>query len=226
MASQHQKRRNIYFYAIVGLALIVFLVVLGFGIRHLLREDKTGRERQVQMVTLLPPPPPPKTEEPPPEPEEPEEEIETPEEEQPAEEPEDTPPDLPPSEELGLDADAGLGSDAFGLQAKKGGRSLIGGDGAGSLYGWYANLVSSELQKTANEILQRDGGVPPGKWQKVRFEVMLDVFGTLQKFSIIKSSGNEKIDEAVKKALQLKTHFEPPPPGMPKVMKFGVLLQG
>lgn len=226
MASQNRKRKNNYLYAIFGLAILAVIIAFGFGISLLLSDDENGRQSQVQTVTLLtPPPPPPKIEEKPPVQEEPEEEIETPEE-QPAEKPEDTPQDAPPAEELGLDADAGLGSDAFGLKAKKGGRSLIGGKGTGSLYGWYANVVSSELQKTANEIIQQNGGIPPGKWQKVRFEVMLDVSGQLQKFSIVKSSGNEKIDAAVKKALQMTKQFEPPPPGMPRVLKFGVLLQG
>ncbi len=200
---------------VAGLVLVVSL---------LLQNDEGGRKKQIQMVTLLAPPPPPKIVEKLPEPEKLEEEIETPPEEKPAEEPD--PAKEPPPENLGLDADAGLGGDEFGLQAKKGGSSLIGGNGTGSLYGWYANIVSNNLQKTANDIIQKEGGVPPGKWKKVTFEVMVDVFGKVTKYSIVRSSGNERIDGAVKKALQMGHTFEPPPPGMPKVMKFAVSLQG
>ena len=94
------------------------------------------------------------------------------------------------------------------------------------MYGWYANQISSSLQKTANQLIQQEGGVPPGQWKKVSFELTVDVFGKIQKFSITGSSGNERIDGAVKRALQTARTFEPPPPGMPKVMRMSVTLQG
>ncbi len=231
MASKKQQLNKRYIYLITGGIVLVIVAALVMGIRSLLHNDGGMQQKHVQMVTIVtpPPPPPPKVEEKPPEPPKIEEKIEVPKEELSVDKPDDTSKDLPPSDNLGLDAEAGLGSDAFGLAAKKGGSSLIGGTGgknAGSLYGWYANVVSNKLQKTANDIIQKDGGIPTGKWDKVTFEVMVDVFGKVTKFSILKSSGNEKIDGAVKQALQMAHTFEPPPPGMPKVMKFAVSLQG
>lgn len=224
MSSSRKGLSKKHFYPIVGAVAFLLITVSAFAVHMLIQDDGSGRQKQLQMVTLLVPPPP-KVEEKPPEPEEPEEKIETPEEEKLADEQEDSSQDLPPSEELGLDADAGLGSDGFGLKAKKGGQSLIGGNGD-SLYGWYASLISSDLQKLANDIIQQEGGIPTGQWQKVRFELKLDVFGNIQGFFLLSSSGNEKIDKAVNEALRRKNQFEPPPPGMPKVLKVDVILQG
>lgn len=218
---QSKKR----FFFIAAGAVLVLGAIFALLISLLLKNDGGGRKKQIQMVTLLAPPPPPKIEEKLPEPEKQEEKIEEPPEEKPAEKPEPA-KEPPPPQNLGLDADAGLGGDAFGLEARKGGSSLIGGGGAGSPYAWYAGQISNSLQKTANEIIQREGGIPPGKWGKVSFEVKMDMFGKIAKFSILKSSGNPKIDDAVKKALQMAHSFEPPPPGMPKVLRFAVSLQG
>jgi len=212
----------------VALLIIVAVALVAIFFPH---GGDGSRKKQMQTVTIVtppPPPPPPKVVEKPPEPIKEQEKIETPKEELPTEKPEPIAKEPPTSSNLGLDANAGVGSDAFGLQAKRGGASIIGGSGGngGSLYGWYANQLSTSLQKTANEILQQEGGIPPGKWDKVSFEVSVDVFGKISKFTILKSSGNPKIDEAVKKALQMAHTFEPPPPGMPKVLRFAVLLQG
>jgi protein TonB len=214
---------------IVGGLAAAIIIALAFAVNFLLHNDSSGPKQQMQMVTLVtpPPPPPPKVVEKPPEPIKQEEKIDTPKD-MPAEKPDAAPPDRPP-QNLGLDANAGLGSDAFGLQAKRGGANLIGGTGgknAGSLYGWYAGVISRDLQKTANDIIQKEGGIPPGKWENVTFEVAVDVFGKVTRFSIIRSSGNDRIDAAVKKALEMGHSYEPPPPGMPKVMRFAVTLQG
>ncbi len=218
----HSKKRFLFIAAGAVVVLgAVFVLLLGF----LLRNDEGGRKKPMQMVTLLAPPPPPKIEEKPPEPEKKEEKIEEPPQEKPAEKPEPA-KEPPPAQNLGLDANAGLGGDAFGLEARRGGSNLIGGGGAGSPYAWYAGQIGNNLQKTANEIIQREGGIPPGKWEKVSLEVTMDMFGKIAKFSILNSSGSQKIDEAVKKALQTAQSFEPPPPGMPKVLRFAVSLQG
>lgn len=211
--------------ACVLLAAVVLVVILLPG------GDDGGRRKQMQTVTLLtpppPPPPPPKEIEKPPEPEKVEEKMEAPKD-MPLEKPEPVSQEPPPAANLGLDAEAGVGGDAFGLQARRGGSNLIGGSrgGGGSLYGWYAGQISTNLQKAANEIIQREGGIPSGKWAKVSFEVTVDMFGKISKFSILGSSGNQKIDDAIKRAVQSANTFEPPPPGMPKVLRFAVSLQG
>ncbi len=224
MAAQ-KKQSNKQFFLIVGGVLVVLLIGVFFLVKFLMSNEGTNRQKKPQMVTLLAPPPtPPKVEEKIPEPEKQEEKIEKPEE-KPDDKPE-PPKEAPPPQNLGLDANAGLGSDGFGLEARRGGSNLIGGGGAGSPYAWYAGQLSTSLQKVANDIIQREGGVPTGKWGKVSFEVTVDVYGKISHYSIIKSSGNQKIDDAVKKALQAANAFEPPPPGMPKVMRFAVSLQG
>lgn len=224
MAAQ-KKQSNKQFFLIVGGVLVVLLIGVFFLVKFLMSNEGTNRQKKPQMVTLIaPPPPPPKVEEKMPEPEKQEEKIEQPKE-KPDEAPE-PPKDAPPPQNLGLDANAGLGSDGFGLEARRGGSNLIGGGGAGSPFAWYAGQLSTSLQKTANDIIQREGGIPQGKWAKVSFEVTVDVYGKITHHAIIKSSGNQKIDDAVKRALQTANTFEPPPPGMPKVMRFAVSLQG
>lgn len=219
-----KKQSNKRFFLIVGGVFIVLLIGVFFLFKFLMSNEGSNRQKKPQMVTLIaPPPPPPKVEEKIPEPEKQEEKIEQPEE-KPDDKPE--PPKEAPAQKLGLDANAGLGNDGFGLEARRGGSNLIGGGGAGSPFAWYAGQLSNSLQKTANDIIQREGGVPPGKWEKVSFEVTVDVFGKISKYAILKSSGNPKIDDAVKKALQSASTFEPPPPGMPKVLRFAVSLQG
>lgn len=232
MATKNKKKtsKNKPLYIITGGAACLLIVVLVVVFIFLPKDDGSQR-KQVQTVTLVtppppPPPPPPKEVEKPPEPEKVEEKMETPKDM-----PTDKPPPIshepPPSANLGVDADAGVGGDSFGLQARRGGGNLIGGSqGGGSPYGWYAGQLSTSLQKSANEIIQREGGIPAGKWTKVSFEVTVDVFGKITHHAIIKSSGNQKIDDAVKRALQSANAFEPPPPGMPKVMRFAVSLQG
>lgn len=218
-----KKQSNKQFFLIVGGVLVVLLIGVFFLVKFLMSNEGTNRQKKPQMVTLIaPPPPPPKVEEKMPEPEK-EEKIETPEE-KPLETPEQ-PKDAPPPQNLGLDANAGLGSDGFGLEARRGGSSLIGGNGPGSPFAWYAGQISASLQKVANENLQRQGGAPKGQWGKISIEITMDMFGKIAKYNILKSSGNPIIDEALTKALQSAGSFEPPPPGMPKVMRFAVLLK-
>jgi len=228
MATKKKPSKINPMYVMTGGAACLILAAVVLVVIFIPRGDEGGRKKQMQTVTLVtpPPPPPPKVVEKPPEPEKVQEKIETPKE-LPMEKPQPVSPEPPSSANLGVDADAGVGGDAFGLQARRGGGNLIGGSGGGgSLYGWYAGQISTKLQKTANDIIQKEGGVPPGKWEKVSFEVTVDVFGKITKFSILKSSGNPKIDDAVKNALQMAHSFEPPPPGMPKILRFAVSLQG
>lgn len=229
MTTKKKTSKNKPLYIITGGAacLLIMVVVLVF---IFLPKDDGGQRKQMQTVTLVapppPPPPPPKEVEKPPEPEKVEDEIEAPKD-MPMDKPPPIAQEAPPAANLGVDADAGVGGDSFGLQARRGGSNLIGGSqGTGSLYGWYAGQISTSLQKSANDIIQREGGIPAGKWSKVSFEVTVDVFGKITHHAIIKSSGNQKIDDAVKRALQTANAFEPPPPGMPKVMRFAVSLQG
>lgn len=229
MSNAKKKQRLLIW---IGTACIA-LVFLGGGfmvVKMLLSKDEGKRRRQIQSVTLVKPPPP-KVEEKPPEPEvEKKEKIIEPE-------PEETPPEdvnetqddgPPPGEDLGLDADGSGGADGFGLRAKKGGRDLIGGYGDQSLmrkYAWYTRIMQDELREKVNRYMEKNGGVPDGNL--IAFiRISLDADGKVVGIELTGSSGNHKMDNAVQEALMLTSLSEPPPPGMPKIMKVKISSRG
>lgn len=210
--SEQKKRNARKQFALLAFVVGVFMLCLAVLVYAVFFSGKgEQRKKQIQMITLLAPPPPPKVDIPPP----PKMEEKIEEQIQQPDEPEQA--DEAPPQELGVDAEGSGSGDEFGLRGKKGGQGLIGGQG-GSVYGWYTNLLSTDLQKMVNEIIQKEGGLPDGKWRTV-VKIELDVYGKIKKFSIIGSSGNQKMDEAVNRALATAQVNEPPPPGMPRIMK-------
>lgn len=213
------SRRLVWAGAAIGL--LILLVVIGLTIRFILQVNKEPPKQRVQQITLVKPPPP-KIEEKPPEIKEPEikpKEVEI-------EKPEiDEPKDIePPPGDLGVDADASGGGDGFGLQARKGGASLIDGAHGSGMYNWYTNRYASEIQRHFNEIVSRMGGLN-GKGLKTIIRVDVELDGSIRG-SIIGSSGDPKMDEAVIQAINRVTLREPPPAGMPRAMKMGIMSQG
>ena len=203
---------------------IVILVLVGLGatmVKMVLTEDKV-RHKAIHTVTLLKPPPPTKLEKPP------EQEVkqEKPHENQMVQQ-QDVPNsksdknEPPPGDQLGLDAEGGAGGDAFGLVGRKGGRALVGSDpnggGPQSLmqkYAWYNRGIQDEIHK----VFAR-GNIPSGNLETI-VVLQLDDNGNLVKYRIYKSSGSEQMDSAVSRALSLIKRFnEPPPEGMPKVLR-------
>jgi TonB family protein len=201
-----------------------------------LSDDSPHKKSSPIMVTLMKPPPPPQIKEKPPEPEQlkqpPKEEIFTPT-------PEDSNPGLdkdntPAGDSLGVDAEGTAGGDAFGLVGKKGGRSLLAGEGGSGGMGrlsllikfaGYAHTVEAEIRKKVMKRLDQDGGIPKGKLQ-AGVRVRLDGSGAVVDYKIIGSSGNRKMDEAVKQALSDTKLSEPPPDGMPRTMIIKISSQG
>jgi TonB family protein len=214
---------------IMGIACFVFvcLLVSGFFLFKMLLEDDQGRKkRQVQRITLVKPPPPEKIKEKPPEPEiKKEEKIVEPEPKEVPEEPDDSAKDEPPpGDDLGLDSDGTGGSDGFGLAAKKGGRSLIGGGGDSSLlarYAWYTRILQDEIRTKVNQFLEDKKDLPDGK-HRILLRVELDAGGRMTSFAIDGSSGNPQVDDAVKEALAGFKVSEAPPEDMPKTVKLKV----
>ena len=201
---------------------IVIVVLVGLGatmVRMVLTEDKV-RHKAVHTVTLLKPPPPTKVEKPP------EQEVkqEKPQETQVIQQ--DVPDsksdkdEPPPGDQLGLDAEGGAGGDAFGLVGRKGGRALVGSDpngGPQSLLQKYAGYNRS-IQDEIHRVFVR-GNIPSGDLQTV-VVLQIDDNGNLMKYRIYKSSGSEQMDSAVSRALSLIKKFnEPPPEGMPRVLR-------
>ena len=146
---------------LIGGFLVVAAVTSGLGvfISNML-EEAPNKKKMIQQISLIkpPPPPPPKIEKPPEPPKV--EEVKVEEQKQPEEMP-DTPTDEPPAGDLlGLDADGAGGGDAFGLLAKKGGRSLLGS--GGNEFGWYTNRLSSYIEETLYNLSEQK------KYKKLR----------------------------------------------------------
>ncbi|RJP81430.1 MAG: TonB C-terminal domain-containing protein [Desulfobacteraceae bacterium] len=209
---------------------IVALVFMGMGVsvlKMLLSEDSRRRTRAIKMVQLVQPPPPPKIKEQPPEPEIKKEEIMEPE-------PVETPPedmndaaedDSPPIDDLlGLDADGSGGSDGFGLKAKKGGRSLIGGEQS-QRFAWYTAMVQKEINQKVQDYFDENGGIPEGN-RNTYVKIVVDDEGRIIQYDILRSSGNKRMDDAVIGALASVDIREMPPMDMPRVLKFKISSQG
>lgn len=187
---------------------------LGYFMYGILNAPATDNKKMVQQISILQPPPPPPPEqkvEPPPEPEI-EEPIDIPE----PDVPEDT-PDLseePPAEDLGLDAEGGAGSDEFGLVGRKGGKGLL----AGSAFGWYAGILKQDVMDhlADNQDIRK-------KTYSVILKIWIDPAGGIQKYELVKSSNDKKLDASIKIALsELGSFSEPPPSGMPQPIKIRI----
>ena len=214
--------------------IVLIILFLGFlGMRWLMGETVAVKNQKMPEVTLLTPPPPP-----PPEPEvEEEEKIE---EEKPEEiieeipEPEpDTPPEAadeaPPDTGLGLDADGDGGGDAFGLQAKKGGKSIIGnpagGGGDMQRFGWYIRRVEREIQEKIDRKVKQEGRPPKGDFRTV-VDVYLTPNGTVRDFKIQKRTGNALLDASIEQTLSTMRISERPPEDMPSGFRINIRMRG
>ncbi|OGP12492.1 MAG: hypothetical protein A2052_00835 [Deltaproteobacteria bacterium GWA2_54_12] len=235
--------------SVVSLGLLVVMVILlgaaAYTVKAVLSDDSPRKKSSVTMVTLLKPPPPPQIKEKLPEPEQvreiqKKEEVFTSEpqdvgnqDSKPAGEEDNT----PAGDNLGVDAEGTAGGDAFGLVGKKGGRSLLaggGGSGGGgglgrlsllSKYTGYTQIVETEIRKRVMKRLDEEGGIPRGKLQVVA-RVSVDSSGAVIDYRIIGSSGNHRMDEAIKQALGDIKISEPPPDGMPRTMDIKFTYQG
>ena len=235
--------------SVVSLGLLVVMVILlgaaAYTVKAVLSDDSPRKKSSVTMVTLLKPPPPPQIKEKLPEPEQvreiqKKEEVFTSEpqdvgnqDSKPAGEEDNT----PAGDNLGVDAEGTAGGDAFGLVGKKGGRSLLaggGGSGGGgglgrlsllSKYTGYTQIVETEIRKRVMKRLDEEGGIPRGKLQGVA-RVSVDSSGAVIDYRIIGSSGNHRMDEAIKQALGDIKISEPPPDGMPRTMDIKFTYQG
>jgi TonB family protein len=212
---------------------VVVVCGVGFLLNALLSGDSGPRKKtQIQTVKLLnPSPPPPPKVEPKPLPEvKPKETFKADK----FEAPKDAgPPDKvekPRGEDLGLDAQGTAGSDAFGLKGVPGGSSIIGGGGGSGgsspmgQYAWYARIIQDELREAVQKNLSQNGGIPKGKFETV-VKIVLDDKGSVIKFEIMNSSGDNKMDEAVKATVKGKMFSQRPPEGMPHSLSVKVSTQ-
>lgn len=203
-------RRALPGIVIAGVLLVVTAGVVAFA-THYLSQDAKPQKKVVEVQLFKPPPPPPpKVEEPPPPP--PPEEVKLPEPEPVADAPDV--PDLPGP--LGLDAEGGAGSDAFGLLGRKGGRDLIGGgDGR---FRVYANSVKDALLDylTSRQDMRAFS-------YSIVVQVWIREDGQVGRYEIVGSSGNPKLDQTLRLALDdLPKLGEGPPDGMPQPVRLRI----
>lgn len=235
-----KKKADVKGLLTIGAICTALLVVVGLVLKVMLTDSGSIKKTQISTVTLLKPPPPPEPKEKLPEPEVPKQEQKI---ESPMQTPQDAPQDnqpadsTPPGADLGVDAEGGAGGDGFGLVGKKGGKALtLGGGGGGggggasrlalmTKYGWYTSKIQEELKRQMRKRLDEDGGIPKGKLQAT-VKLVLDPRGTVIKYQIIASSGNEKMDEALKASLPGFRISQPPPEGMPAGMTVRITSQG
>ena len=201
---------------------IAFSLLIMLGVYFL--KDKFHKPPQakkvVQQITMIqppPPPPPPPPEQKPPEPEVKEEKIEEPEPEQ---EPEPAPEESnePPAAELGLDADGSAGADGFGLAARKGGKSILGGSG-GSTILWYGGQIKRLFEDELQNLLADTEAM------KTNYAVVINVWvgpdGRITKSELATGSGKPEVDKSITLALP-KLHLglgKAPPENMPQPIK-------
>jgi periplasmic protein TonB len=192
--------------------LLVVVLIAGFCVYLMVRSFLAGKppptKKVVQEIHVIRPPPPPPDEPPPPPP--PEEKVDV---HEPDPEPDPTPSnEPPPSEQLGLDAEGGAGSDAFGLAGRPGGRDLLAS--GGSAFNYYGGLAKNEI----NEQLQ---AAMAGVKGSCSLEGMVAVKpdGSFQT-RVVKSSGDQTCIKGFEG--KLLGHMSPlsqgPPANMPPIL--------
>ena len=205
-----------------GAVVVVAALFLSGIIYFLLGHDDMPPPRQVRDLTIvnvtLPPPPPP----PPPQPQPEQKMIEQPKmaepefkEEKPVAKPKDEPAkdaknDEPPGP-LSLDAKPTGPGDLFNLGGKPGGSPYGGGGGGGSRFGWYATIITSQIEaairanpKTRNMATQ------------IQVRLWVDSSGHISRVVLTPSSGNAEVDAALRnEVIGSLTLREPPPKDMP-----------
>ena len=199
--------------AIAGAGMLVAILAVVWWARTMMAQ-KAKKPRDVpQVVQLIRPPP----QETPPPPPPPPEKVEEP---LPQDQP--TPDQTPdaPSQQLGLDADASAGSDAFGLAARKGGADLVGTGTA--IFGRY----TAQLKDAIQDALSDDEKVRKGNYTvSVRVWVARD--GTVERAALVQTTGKKDVDHAIELAL---THVrrlpDAPPLEMPQPIVLRIVSKG
>jgi len=199
--------------AIAGGGMLVAILLVVWWARTMMSQ-KAKKPRDVpQVVQLIRPPPQDTPPPPPPPPDKVEEPL-------PQDQP--TPDQTPdsPSQQLGLDADASAGSDAFGLAARKGGADLVGTGTA--IFGRF----TAQLKDAIQDALSDDEKVRKGNYTvSVRVWVARD--GTVERAALVQSTGKKDVDRAIELAL---THVrrlpDAPPLEMPQPIVLRVVSKG
>jgi TonB family protein len=215
---------------LIGLVLSLAVGVTVYLLRDLFQKAPTNK-RVVQQISVVqpPPPPPPPPVQKPPEPEIKEEKLPEPEPE-PEKEPEPALEESqePASDQLGVDAAGGAGSDAFGLQARKGGRPLLAGGGGGlgaggSMIHWYGGQVRQQVADELDRLLSAESHARRNAYAAI-VDIWVGPDGRLSRAELSGSSGKPEVDQAIREALpRLSLNMpKPPPANMPQPVRIRV----
>lgn len=195
------------------LVVLLFTVSAMLVVRSYMQDSEPAQKKIVQQVTLIqppPPPPPPPVQEPPPPPEM-KEEVE---QQEPDDMPEDVPEsmsDAPVGDDLGLDADGGIGGDAFGLIGKKGGRGFL----EGGVDAWYKGIVQQELRDLLYDRIERLKAIR----YTVRLQIRLYPDGRFTLLDMDGSTGDGEMDALLRKVLAEGRLREKPPEHLAGLMR-------
>ncbi len=224
------SKSNINRFLIPGAVILVVLLGIGLVVKIILAPTGQGKKEKIQVITLIKPPP-----------DQPKEKL--PEPEVPKEVPKQTiaePQQIdqlqdsnepPAGADLGVEGEGGSGSDGFGLKGGiNGGRSVTVGGGGNRMslmakYGWYNSKIQDEIKVQVRKRLEQDGKVPKGKFE-AKVHIVLDRQGKIIKSQLVASSGNDKMDDVIKKTLPGLKISQPPPEGMPSGMTLRLTWQG
>ncbi|ASK32915.1 energy transducer TonB (plasmid) [Alcanivorax sp. N3-2A] len=205
------RKKTLWRYATLSIALVAFLLLAWLLWQWANNQSGVRREVPKQQMIIPLPPPPPEPEEQPEPPPEPEQRVE------PEPEPEPTPveeptPEEPPSpaddlaEAMQIDGEAQAGNDAFNIAA--GGGSGMAGSGAGRIgNATYGQYLSYAFQK----ILREDEAIRHLSY-RVRVNLWLDRDGQVTRVELLKSSGDQDVDEKIIAALRGTTALDQKPP--------------
>lgn len=190
-----------------------------YGIKKMMDDKPVNPKKMVQQITIIAPPTPPppeqKMEEPPP----------PPEEEQKIEEPEPVPEDLPdtaadeppPGADLGIDAEGAAGNDGFGLEGRKGGRSLLAG--GGNPYSWYSNVLQQDVlaKITERKNIRRSA-------YRITASIWVDAStAKIKRVELSNSTGDKKLDKELQLAIaSVGIVSEKPPLELPQPIKLQI----
>lgn len=98
-----------------------------------------------------------------------------------------------------------------GKGESSGGGGHAGGGSIESQFGWYGNMLHDRLY---SEWVQPIEVAASGQKFSVLTKLRIEPDGRVSSFEIVKSSGNETVDESVRQVAKRVTHVDPLPAGL------------
>ncbi len=211
-------RRNMI---IIGLAIIVMLALVGYGLHSMLGEKGSTSKKppKISLIPATPPPPPPPKEEKRPEPPKEQKEVKMTEEKK----------ELPPADpSLKMEGAAGDGPSMFAAgkvtseDLSRIGAGGPGGNGLLNPFNTYAMSIKGELQR---QLIRR----AELKRRQYKVDILLWIAddGRLKRYELAGSSNDDETDQSIREVLAALPAFsEPPPAKMPLPIKLRIVASG